>query len=70
MVNDLHRRAKEALAQFKKENALKAIIPKTENQKVQTARWNRSKRIKDVHEARKISSGAASEVRTLKTEDL
>lgn len=70
MENDLARRAREAMLQFKKERGLKAILPKTKNQKLELARYHRSKRIQDAHEARKISHGAASDIRILKPEDI
>jgi len=69
MVNMLSRRAKEALLQFKKDRGITAILPRSENQKIETKRYNRRKRIEDAHEARKMSRGAASEVRIIKPEE-
>lgn len=64
----LSRAAKEAMKNWKRENGIKAIVPKTANQKAEMRRYNRAVRTSDSHEMRKISHGAASEVRTIKPE--
>lgn len=62
--------AREAMKEFKSAKGIRVIVPKTKNQRVELKRYQRSKRIEDAHEARKISCGAASGVRILKPEDL
>jgi len=66
----LSRAAKEEMAKWKREKGIKAILPKTANQKAEMRRYNRTARTLDRHEMRKISHGAASEVRVIKPEDL
>jgi hypothetical protein len=57
--------AKQALLEWKEKNGIKAILKKTENQKAEVRRLSKINKKRDAHEARKISHGAASEVRVI-----
>jgi hypothetical protein len=64
-TRQLSRAAKEAMKEWKAETGIKAILPKTENQKMEKIKYNRSIRARERHELRKVSIGAASEVRII-----
>lgn len=65
-ASNLSQRAKEALTGFKKERGIRAIVPKTNSQKAAQKNWRKRKRIRDYHEEKTMSLGAASEVRIIK----
>lgn len=66
----LSRAAKEEMEKWKRQRGIKAILPKTKNQKMEQRRYNRSVRIADSHELRKTSHGAVSRVRHIKLEEM
>ncbi|WP_253636035.1 hypothetical protein [Bradyrhizobium sp. USDA 4538] len=61
----LKRRANEALAEWKNQTGVKAILHKTPNQLIEQKRNRVRARIRDREERRRMSHGAASEVRHL-----
>lgn len=62
--------AKEAMKEWKAKTGIKAIVPKTDQQKWEMKKYRQRVRTRDRAEMRKISHGAASPVRILKPEDL
>lgn len=56
----LNRAAREEMKKWKLENGIKAILPKTVNQKAELRLYNKLTRAAERHEMRKISHGAAS----------
>lgn len=66
----LSRAAKESMTEWKAQHGIKAIVPKTQNQLVEMKRTRSRAKVRDRDEMRKMSHGAASEVRYLKPEDL
>lgn len=64
----LSRAAKEAMKNWKQENGIKAILPKTANQKAELRQYNKIARATERHETRKISHGAASKGRVIEKE--
>ncbi len=65
-VSKMSRAAKEAMKEWKQQTGIKAIVPKTINQKIDQKRRNAYARKKDREDRRKMSLGAASEVRIIK----
>lgn len=61
--------AREAMTRFKAETGIKAIVPHSKNQRMGEKKRERSKRIEENHQMRKMSRGAASEVRIIKPEE-
>lgn len=68
-VSKLSRSAKEAMKEWKRQTGIKAIVPKTKNQKAELRHMGKRARIRDYHESKKISLGAASAVRLIKPEE-
>lgn len=66
----LSRAAKEEMKKWKLENGIKAILPKTANQKAELRRYNKIARAAERHEMRKISHGAASKGRIVEKENV
>lgn len=66
----LSRAAKEEMNKWKLENDIKAILPKTANQKAELRQRNKIARAAERHEMRKISHGAASKGRIVEKEAL
>lgn len=64
----LSRAAKEAMKEWKEAAGIKAIVPKSKNQKLGQRLYLRRARITESREARKMSRGAASEVRHIEPE--
>lgn len=62
---ELRRRATEALAEWKEKTGVKAVLPKTPNQLAEQKRARVRAQIRDREERRKMSHGAASEVRRI-----
>jgi hypothetical protein len=60
---ELKRRADEALAEWKRKTGIRVILPKTANQLAEQKRSRIRARIRDREETRRMSHGAASEVR-------
>jgi hypothetical protein len=67
-VSKLSSAAKDAMSKWKEEQGIKAIIRKTQNQKVGLAISRTRIRKLDAYETRKASFGPASEVRIIKSE--
>jgi hypothetical protein len=68
-TRQLSRAAKEAMQEWKAKTGIKAILPKTENQKVEIMKYKKSMRARERHELRKVSIGAASEVRIINPQE-
>jgi hypothetical protein len=66
-VSRLSRAAKEEMKKWKEKSGIRAIVPKTQNQKLGAKRLRLLARKMDRHERRKISLGPASEVRIIKS---
>ena len=62
----IRKAARQAMTDWKKQIGIKAILRKTANQREETRRCNKLTRARNMHEARKVSLGAASEVRIIK----
>lgn len=67
-ASKLSRMAKEAMQEWKRRNGIKAIVPKTKNQKLELRICSKHARIRDTHESKKVSLGAASGVRVVAKE--
>ncbi len=67
-VHRMSQAAKGEMAKWKEENGIKAILPRTQNQKREQRHYNRTVRCLERCEMRKISHGPASEVRHIKPE--
>ncbi len=65
-VSKISRAAREAMKEWKKENGIRAIVPKTKNEKIGLRQQNKRTRIRDRHLSKTTSLGAASEIRTIK----
>ncbi len=61
--------AKEAMKEWKKKTGIKAIVPKTDNQKREQSRYLRRVRQRNYEEMKTISHGPASDVRHIKLEE-
>jgi len=70
VVHQLSKAAREEMEKWKAEQGIKSILPKTKNQKLEQRNCNRNARRLESHEMRKISHGAASEVRHIKPEEI
>lgn len=66
IVSKMSRAAKDAMKEWKQQTGIKAIVPRTINQKIDQKRRNAYARKKDRDERRTMSLGAASEVRIIK----
>lgn len=66
----LSRAAKAAMAEWKVQQGIKAIVPKTPNQLAELKRYRAYAKTRHKEEMRGVSIGPASGVRHLKPEDL
>ncbi len=61
--------AREKLEEFKAQKGLKAIVPRSKNQKLATKKANQARSLREATQLVGQSFGAASEVRTIKPEE-
>jgi hypothetical protein len=64
-TSKLSRAAKDAMKVWKQKNGIRAIVPKSDNQKIEAKMAARAARSRERIELKKIKLGAASEVRHL-----
>ena len=67
-AKQLVKTAREAMKEWKAKAGIKAVLPKTRNQKMEKIKYSKSVRARERHELRKVSLGAASSVRIVKPE--
>jgi hypothetical protein len=68
-VSRMSTAAHEAMKEWKAKTGIKAVVPKTRNQKMEMQKYNKRVRAEERHELRKVSIGAASGVRMIKPEE-